>query len=255
LLTARAPTAVSAAAPPPSAPVARLKKTAASPTPLLVVIDPGHGGKDPGAIGGKGLQEKEVVLDIGHRLRKLLEQQGHRVLMTRRGDTFISLDDRARIANREAADLYISIHANSNPKRNVEGVEIYLLGRATDAAARETAARENGGDEVQLNDLEQIFNDMALDYRINHSISLAHQTRDAFVRTVGKRYRVVDLGVKRAPFYVLMKSSMPSILAEVSFISNPQEEARLRQRAYRQHVAEALYEGIRRYLASAAILS
>ena len=117
------------------------------------------------------------------------------------------------------------------------------------------AARENGSDEAQMNDLEQIFSDMALDYRINHSISLAHQTRDAFVRTVGREYRVNDLGVKRAPFYVLMKSSMPSILAEVSFISNPAEEARLGQPAYRQKVAEALREGIQQYLAASALQS
>ena len=236
-------------------PSGRLQPTAASPASKVIVIDPGHGGKDPGAIGRKGLQEKEMVLDIGHRLRRLLERQGHKVVMTRKDDTFISLDDRATLANDRQADLFISIHANASPKRNVSGVEIYLLGRATDADARATAARENGGDAARMNDLEQIFSDMALDYRINHSILLAHQTRDAFVRTVGREYRVNDLGVKRAPFYVLMKSSMPSILAEVSFISNPAEEARLGQPAYRQKVAEALREGIQQYLAASALQS
>jgi N-acetylmuramoyl-L-alanine amidase len=246
------PSATGAAATPPAP--ARLQKTAST-AAKLIVIDPGHGGKDPGAIGKKGLEEKFVVLDIGHRLRRLLERQGYKVIMTRSDDTFIPLDDRAQLANTRQADLFISIHANASPRRSLKGVEIYLLGRATDADARAVAARENGTSESQLTDLEQIFSDMSLDYRINHSISLAHQTREAFLRTVGSNYRLVDLGVKRAPFYVLMSSTMPSILAEVSFISNPEEEARLKQKAYRQKVAEGLFEGIQRYLASSAVQS
>lgn len=234
---------------------ARLKKTASTAVPKLIVIDPGHGGKDPGAIGRKGLEEKFVVLDIGHRLRKLLEQQGHRVIMTRTQDRFISLDDRAELANDRQADLFVSIHANASPRRSLKGVEIYLLGRATDENARALAARENGAMESQMSDLERIFSDMSLDFRINHSISLAHETRQAFLRTVGTDYKLVDLGVKRAPFYVLMSSTMPSILAEVSFISNAEEEARLKQKAYRQKIAEGLFEGIQRYLKSSAVQS
>jgi N-acetylmuramoyl-L-alanine amidase len=234
---------------------AALTKTAAPRTIRTIVIDPGHGGKDPGAIGGSGLQEKEVVLDISHRLRKLLKQRGHRIIMTRSDDTFIPLSDRTQIANARKADLFVSIHANAHPKRSTKGMQVYLLGKATDEEARAVAARENGEDASQMNDLDQIFNDMALDFRINHSISLAYQTHDAFLRTVGKRYALVDLGVKRAPFYVLMKSTMPGILAEVSFISNPQEEARLKRAAYRQSIAEALAHGVERYLAEAAVES
>jgi len=224
-------------------------------TVMTIVIDPGHGGKDPGAIGRSGLQEKDVVLDIGKRLKKLLEHQGQKVIMTRSDDTFIPLSERTQLANSRNADLFVSIHANANPKRSTKGVQVYLLGKASDAEARATASRENGDDDSQLTDLDRIFNDMALDFRINHSISLAYQTHDAFLRTVGKQYSVVDLGVKRAPFYVLMKSTMPGILAEVSFISNPQEEARLKRASYRQSIAEALARGIQRYLVEASIES
>lgn len=224
-------------------------------TVMTIVIDPGHGGKDPGAIGRGGLQEKDVVLDIGRRLRKLLEHQGQKVIMTRTDDTFIPLSERTQLANSRNADLFVSIHANANPKRSTKGVQVYLLGKASDEEARATASRENGVDDSQLTDLDRIFNDMALDFRINHSISLAYQTHDAFLRTVGQQYSVVDLGVKRAPFYVLMKSTMPGILAEVSFISNPQEEARLKRASYRQSIAEALSRGIQRYLVEASVES
>jgi N-acetylmuramoyl-L-alanine amidase len=220
-----------------------------------IVIDPGHGGKDPGAIGRSGLEEKNVVLDIGKRLKKLLEHQGHRVIMTRSTDVFIPLGDRTQLANSRNADLFVSIHANANPKRSTKGMQVYLLGKASDSEAQSTASRENGDDDAQLTDLDRIFNDMALDFQINHSIALAYQTHDAFLRTVGKRYNVVDLGVKRAPFYVLMKSTMPGILAEVSFISNPQEEARLKRAAYRQSIAEALARGVQRYLADSSVES
>jgi len=234
---------------------ALLTKSPPSHTVRTIVIDPGHGGKDPGAIGRGGLKEKDVVLDIGLRLKKLLRRQGYTVIMTRADDTFIPLGDRTQIANSRNADLFVSIHANANPNRRTKGVQVYLLGKATDAEARDTASRENGDDNSHMSDLDQIFNDMALDFRINHSITLAYQTHDAFLRTVGKRYSVADLGVKRAPFYVLMNSTMPGILAEVSFISNPQEEARLRQAAYRQSIAEALARGVERYLAESEIAS
>jgi len=236
-------------------PAAILTKAVPPRTVRTIVIDPGHGGKDPGAIGRGGLKEKDVVLDIARRLKKLLERQGHRIIMTRTDDTFIPLSDRTQLANSRTADLFVSIHANANPNRSTKGVQVYLLGKATDAEARATASRENGDDDKHLSDLDQIFNDMALDFRINHSITLAYQTHDAFLRTVGKRYSVVDLGVKRAPFYVLMNSTMPGILAEVSFISNPQEEARLKRAAYRQSIAEALARGIQRYLAESSIES
>jgi N-acetylmuramoyl-L-alanine amidase len=251
-------TAPSTAAPPalndPPAPTL-LTKAAPSHTVRTIVIDPGHGGKDPGAIGRGGLKEKDVVLDIAVRLKKLLERQGHTVIMTRSNDTFIPLGDRTQLANSHNADLFVSIHANANPNRHTKGMQVYLLGKATDAEARDTASRENGDDNSHVSDLDKIFNDMALDFRINHSITLAYQTHDAFLRTVGKRYSVVDLGVKRAPFYVLMNSTMPGILAEVSFISNPQEEARLRKASYRQSIAEALARGVQRYLADASVES
>jgi N-acetylmuramoyl-L-alanine amidase len=244
-----------AATPPDPKPPTLLTKDVPTRRIMTIVIDPGHGGKDPGAIGRGGLQEKDVVLDIGKRLKKLLEHQGQNIIMTRTDDTFIPLSERTTIANSRNADLFVSIHANANRSRSTKGVQVYLLGKASDAEARATASRENGEDDAQLTDLDRIFNDMALDFQINHSISLAYQTHDAFLRTVGKQYSVVDLGVKRAPFYVLMKSTMPGILAEVSFISNPQEEARLKRASYRQSIAEALARGVQRYLADASVES
>ena len=232
-----------------------LTRMAQNPLGRTIVIDAGHGGKDPGAIGRTGLKEKVVVLDISRRLKKLLERQGYHIIMTRSDDVFVSLERRSGIANTENADLFISIHANASKSKRLKGVEIYLLGRATDASARATAARENGASTTPGTDLDRIFGDMALDFQINHSISLAHLTRDAFIETVGRRYETVDLGVKRAPFYVLMTSTMPGILAEVSFLSNSVEEARLKRPDYRQTVAEALYQGIETYLRSAAIQS
>jgi N-acetylmuramoyl-L-alanine amidase len=244
-----------AATPPGPQPPTLLTKDVPTRRIMTIVIDPGHGGKDPGAIGRGGLQEKDVVLDIGKRLKRLLDHQGQNIIMTRTDDTFIPLSERTKIANSRNADLFVSIHANANRSRSTKGVQVYLLGKASDAEARATASRENGDDDAQLTDLDRIFNDMALDFQINHSISLAYQTHDAFLRTVGKKYSVVDLGVKRAPFYVLMKSTMPGILAEVSFISNPQEEARLKRASYRQSIAEALSRGIQRYLAEASVES
>jgi N-acetylmuramoyl-L-alanine amidase len=237
----------------------------ASPVPLTIqriVIDPGHGGMDPGAIGKGGLTEKQVVLDIGLRLRRMIEDRlAKTVIMTRADDTFISLDDRTRLANAQKADLFVSIHANAHPSRSTRGVEIYLLGQSSDRQALEVAARENS---VSLESagildktLQGILFDLGRDYKVNQSLEFAHATRESFKVTLKKRYQysVVDLGVKQAPFYVLLNSNMPSILAEISFISNPQEEKLLRQDRYRQAIAESLLEGIRRYIASIEVTS
>ena len=222
-----------------------------------IVIDPGHGGKDPGAIGRGGLTEKEVVLEIGLRLRKLIEERlGKTVIMTREKDTFIELDDRTLLANSKKADLFVSIHANAHPNRSTRGVEIYLLGPSSNKRALAVAARENSVSLESIGNLDrtlqQILFDLGRDYKINQSLEFAHTTRQSFMTTLKGRYNyaVVDLGVKRAPFYVLLNSNMPSILAEVSFISNPKEEQLLRKDRYRQAMAEALFEGLKRYIAS-----
>lgn len=222
-----------------------------------IVIDAGHGGKDPGAIGRSGLTEKEVVLDVALRLRKLIERKLNRtVLMTRESDVFVSLDDRTLLANSSGADLFVSIHVNAHPRRDTRGVEIYLLGRSTDKAALETAARENAVTLEAMGSLEasvkQILFDLGRDYNTDQSLELAHNVRDSFLSTIRKdyRYNIPDHGVKRAPFYVLMNSNMPSILAEVSFISNSEEERLLKRSDYRQAVAESLFNGISRYIKS-----
>jgi N-acetylmuramoyl-L-alanine amidase len=226
------------------------------PPPLFaiktIVIDPGHGGKDPGAIGVNGLEEKEVVLDVSLRLRKLIEKNlKKKVIMTREEDVFIPLDERTLLANAQKADLFISVHANSSPKRNTQGVEIYFLGRATDERAIEVAARENATSEKAARDFQEvILNDLERDFNINESLEFAHLTENAFVEQLISKYPTASLGVKRAPFYVLANTNMPAILAEISFLTHPAEAKRLRSNQYRQRIAEALFRGIERYLDS-----
>ncbi len=220
-----------------------------------IVLDPGHGGKDPGAIGRDGLTEKEVVLDVALRLRDLIrERLGKKVLLTRDKDVFIELDDRAKFANGHKADLFVSIHINSHPKRATHGIEMYHFGIASDRRAMEVAARENGDTIDHAQDfVDMIKADLALSKRIENSQNLAWETKIAVVNLVGSQYDTEDHGVKTAPFYVLRYTAMPSVLAELAFISNPIEERRLRQQAFRQKAAEGLFEGIRNYLNSAQV--
>ncbi len=222
-----------------------------------IVLDPGHGGKDSGAVGRRGLREKDVVLDVALRLRKLLRDRlGKTVLLTRDKDEFIELDDRAKFANRNKADLFVSIHINSHPKRTARGLEMYHFGIASDRRAMEVAARENGDAIDYSRDfVDMIKADLALSKRIEESQNLAWETKLAVVNLVAPQYGLDDHGVKTAPFYVLRYTAMPSILAELSFISNPVDEKRLRMPVFRQKMAEGLYEGIRNYLNSVQIAS
>ena len=218
-----------------------------------IVIDPGHGGKDPGAIGRNGLAEKEVVLDVGLRLKELIKKNlGREVLMTRNQDVYIPLEERTQLANGKQANLFISIHANASPNRRARGVEIYTLGQATDSSALATAARENSIQEASLTNLEGVIRlmlaDLSIMRRLDDSLEFADTTRQAFVKHLGKTYDVTDLGIKQAPFYVLMNAGMPSILAEISFISNPVEEKRLANPRYREKIVQSLFDGIRQYI-------
>lgn len=220
-----------------------------------IALDPGHGGKDSGAVGRDGLTEKEVALDVALRLRDLLrERLGKTVIMTREKDEFIELDDRAKFANGHKADLFVSIHINAHPKRTVRGIEMYHFGIASDRRAMDVAARENG-DRIDhaLDFVDLIKADLALSKRIEDSQNLAWETKISVVNLVGAQYDTDDHGVKTAPFYVLRYTSMPSILAELAFISNPAEERYLRQPAFRQKAAEGLFEGIRNYLNSTQV--
>ncbi len=228
---------------PPPPPVYRIR---------TIVIDPGHGGDDSGTIGKSGLTEKEVVLDVSLRLKDLIVRKlKKQVMMTREKDIFLSLEERTLLANGRKADLFVSVHANAHPKRSMQGIEIYLLGVATDEHAIATAARENATTDGGKADFqEMILSDLEKEYNLNASLELAHLIEKAFIEKLGGKYATVSLGVKRAPFYVLAKTNMPAILAEISFLSNPLEERRLKNRQYRQRIAEALYAGIERYIQS-----
>ncbi len=220
-----------------------------------IVIDPGHGGKDSGARGQRGTEEKDITLKVALKLRDLLiKQPGVRVLMTRERDEFVELEDRAKFANGQEADLFVSIHVNSHPQRSVKGIEIYHFGEAKDQRALEVAARENG---TPLNSTgvgwEYLVADLLTAKKIEASLELAWTAKEAMVTNLNGHYDLVDHGVKTAPFYVLRFTSMPSILAEVAYISNSAEEDLLRTTRFTTRVAEALMEGVNTFLASAKL--
>jgi N-acetylmuramoyl-L-alanine amidase len=220
-----------------------------------IVIDPGHGGRDPGARGHRGTEEKDVTLKVALKLRDLLNRQpGVRVLMTRERDRFVELEDRAKFANEQEADLFISIHVNSHPQHSVKGIEIYHFGEAKDQRALEVAARENG---TPLNSTgvgwEYLVADLLAAKKIEASLELAWTAKEAMVTNLNGHYDLVDHGVKTAPFYVLRFTSMPSILAEIAYISNSDEEGLLRTTRFTTRVAEALMEGVNTFIASARL--
>ncbi len=214
-----------------------------------IVIDPGHGGKDPGALGRNKTTEKDVTLQVGLILRDMITQRlGKKVLMTRSRDVFVELEDRAKFANKHEADLFVSIHVNSHPRRSVRGLEVYHFGEASDRRALEVAARENGTPIGETSGINIILADLLTSKKIEDSLELAWTTKQAMVTHLGSRYDVEDHGVKTAPFYVLRFTAMPSILAEIAFISNPTEERQMRSKAYLTRMAESIYEGIKAYL-------
>ncbi len=220
-----------------------------------IVIDPGHGGKDPGATSRKGLKEKDIVLDISRRLKELVEKRlKKKVILTRNSDVFISLKKRTQIANENHADLFISVHVNSAASRRLKGIEVYLLGRASSKRALATARRENAASHKAASNLQKmILNDLEREFTQNASLELAHFTNNAIKKTLISKYPTPALGVKKAPFYVLSHTEMPAILAELSFISNHSEEKRLRSKNYRQQAAEALFKGLAAYIQSSMI--
>jgi N-acetylmuramoyl-L-alanine amidase len=213
-----------------------------------VVIDAGHGGHDTGSIGPTGYAEKELVLDVAMRLKQLVETElGAEVVMTRSEDTFVPLETRTAIANEQQADLFISIHANSSRVRSVRGVETYFLNFTSSREALETASRENAASERSIHELQDLVKKIMLRDKVDESRELAQHIQHAMATRKGSG---TDRGVKQAPFIVLIGADMPSILAEISFISNPQEERQIKTQAYRQAIAEALYDGVRSYAES-----
>lgn len=217
-----------------------------------VVIDAGHGGKDPGAIGPGRLMEKDVVLDIARRAKEILQGKGYEVVLTRDSDRFLTLEERTVIANREGADLFVSIHANANRRRNVRGLETYLLNWTDDEEAVKVAARENAISVKRMHEARSevgvILASLELQNKRDESLKLAHLVQGSMVSSLDGRYRgVVDKGVKQALFYVLFGARMPSVLVEVSYITNYEEAKRLRQKSYRWQLAHGIASGIEGY--------
>jgi N-acetylmuramoyl-L-alanine amidase len=221
-----------------------------------IVIDPGHGGHDPGAK-GQGQTEADLVLDIALRLEKQLAAiPGVEVVLTRRTDEFIPLQERTAIANRENADLFLSIHANASGNRQAHGVETYFLNIATNQNAEAVAARENAASGHTMGELQGFIKTIMTNNKIDESRDLATQVQRSMVeklRPANKNLR--DLGVKQAPFVVLIGAGMPSVLAEISFLTNSQEAKLLKTPAYRQRIADALFSAVRKYQTSLKTIS
>ena len=215
-----------------------------------IVIDPGHGGHDTGTIGPTGLREKDVVLDVGLRLRKLLERSaGCEVVMTRSDDTFIPLEERTAIANAKAADLFVSIHANASGDRSARGIETYYLNFTSSPESLQVAARENATSQESVHQPQDLIKKIALTEKIEESAEFARQVqREVHRHTAELTGNQPDRGVKKAPFVVLIGANMPSVLAEISFLTNPRDEKSLKRGEYREKIAEALYEGILDYV-------
>lgn len=237
--------------------IERMRKLAGEGKPFVlrrireIIVDAGHGGKDPGAIGRTGLREKEVVLDIAKRLKRTLQRDGMKVIMTRDKDEFIELGERTQIASRSRGDLFVSIHANSSPARNVQGLEVFLL-RDLGALEKNEAQRKenhrllfnNLAMENDSRDLENIIADMLYTHKQRESRSVATHLSTK----TAKLAKIKNRGVKQSRFFVLRNTLIPAILVEVGFLSNPKEEQLLRTTMYRQRIAEALAESIMDYV-------
>ena len=214
-----------------------------------IVIDPGHGGHDTGTIGPTGLEEKDLVLDVSLRLAKLLRDEASAdVILTRSTDTFIPLEERTAIANEKGADLFISIHANSSRDKSARGIETYFMNFTSDARALEVAARENATSQESVHELRDLIKKIALSEKTEESREFATQVQhEVYTDLVKAGSRQKNRGVKKAPFVVLIGANMPSVLAEISFLSNPHDERLLKKPEYRQKIAEALCRGILDY--------
>jgi N-acetylmuramoyl-L-alanine amidase len=218
-----------------------------------VVIDAGHGGKDPGAIGYGGIREKDIVLDLARRLKKLLEKEkGFEVFLTRSDDRYLSLEKRTMIANSRNADLFISIHLNANRNKSVKGLETYTLNWTNNAEAMKVAARENKISYRRMrqsrSELGVILASLQLQNKRDESLSLANNIQRSMVYSVRNRYRKVsDLGVKQGFFYVLLGADMASVLVETAFVSNREDAGRLKQKKYRDCLARGMASGVKAY--------
>jgi N-acetylmuramoyl-L-alanine amidase len=241
-----------------AAPAKAAEKTADGETSLVralglkinrIVIDAGHGGHDSGTLGAGGIEEKDVVLDVALRLGKLLSDRlGAQITFTRSDDTFVPLETRTAIANKAQADLFISVHANSSEDPSARGVETYYLNFTSDPAALDVAARENAVGGQSIHQLSDLVKKITLKDKIDESREFASDVESSLYAGLAKgNDGLKNRGVKKAPFVVLIGANMPSILAEISFVTNPRDADQLRQPEYRERVAESLYNGVARY--------
>jgi N-acetylmuramoyl-L-alanine amidase len=226
-----------------------IPKAPATSTLRRIVVDAGHGGKDPGAVGKSGTLEKDVTLQMAKALSKELTKQiGCEVILTRSGDVYLPLEERTAIANKVGADLFVSLHANANNNRKAYGIETYYLNFSKNDKAAAVAARENGTSIKQVSDLELILFDLMANAKINESSRLATVIQEGLVKGISKKYsNVRDLGVRQGPFYVLLGATMPSVLVETAFLSHPREEKRLKSSAYQKTAAKAIAAAIKDY--------
>jgi len=218
-----------------------------------VVIDAGHGGHDPGAIGPTGTKEKNITLNIAKALKKKLDKDGRKlgitkVHLTRSNDKFIPLEERTGIAKREGADLFISIHCNAARSRQAYGIETYYLSMTNNKNSLAVAARENATNNISRSEMESVLKDYLLSAKIEESAQLAKDVQKSVVKKVSGKYKPIrDRGVEKAPFVVLIGADIPSILVETSFITNPREEKRLRSKDYINRIADGIYAGIEKF--------
>ncbi len=217
-----------------------------------IVIDPGHGGRDPGCNHNNGAKEKDIVLALAKTLAKKIETElGYEVVLTRKTDTFLSLEKRTAIANINKADLFISLHINAHKSSKICGLETYYLNMATDERSVMVAARENATSEKNISDLQTILNNLMMNTKIHESNRLAHEVQNGMVSKVARKYKKPrSLGVKQAPFYVLIGADMPAILVEAGFLTNPAEGKKLRTSKYRECIASGICSGIKAYVNS-----
>ncbi len=213
-----------------------------------IVIDPGHGGKDPGAIANH-LQEKDIVLSVARRTAKILRKKyKYEVILTRERDVFIPLEERTAIANTKNADLFVSIHVNAHPKKSAKGIETFYLNLATNTEAMRVAARENATSTHNISEMQDILTDLMQNAKIKESSRLAEAVQSTLVKGLRQhQFKTTNLGVKQAPFYVLIGAEMPAVLAEISFITNPEEAKRLRNVNFLQAIAEQIAAGVANY--------
>ncbi len=217
-----------------------------------IVIDPGHGGHDPGAMSPSGTREKDIVLQIGLKLaQKIREELGIDAVMTRSTDVFIELQERTAMANKVGADLFVSVHANASPNRAANGIETYYLNLAKTTKAAELAAKENGTTLEKVSLLQAVLFDLMANYKLNDSAHLANEVQNALHKRALTGYPTVkNLGVKQGPFYVLVGATMPSILVETAFVSNEKDEQKLKDPSYQDLTADGILSGIKGYIAS-----